>query len=161
MVLFKIYYVSDTDNWTDKEAAFFKQVQGAAYDAFSEKERSMTVDEWNNNGFMYVSKTEASTYLKRTVLSPSVIVFYRNSSKDEFKAAYFKGVGNVKAWKNAFLGIFNGVIDESKGNDSDSDNEKGSGDQDGNGTGGGGNGTGSRPCTLLDNSFGRHWIGRF
>ncbi len=161
MVLFKIYYVSATDNWTDKEEAFFTQVQGAAYDAFSQKERDMTMDEWNVNGFMFTNQTEASAYFKRQVPASSVVVLYRNSSKDEFKAAFLKGVGNVKAWKNAFLSIFNGTVAESKGNDSDSDNDKGSGDKDGNGTGGGGNGNGNRPCTFVDTFLADMGLGDF
>ena len=157
MILFRIYFVSVALDWTTKETTFFNQVKTAGDNAWLR-----AGFDTGENEVLGISAKAYERHYKQKVATPSVAVLYRNNENEPFKAAYLKGVGNVAAWKNAFYDIFTKVIiEQPKENDNNGDNEKGSGDQDGNGTGGGGNGTGSRPCTLLDNSFGRHWIGRF
>jgi hypothetical protein len=149
MVLFKIYYVSQSNNWTDKEEKFFSEVQSAAYNAFFSQKRNMTTDEWNVNGFLYLSKEEVKTVFQKDVLTPSVIVLYRGNANGQFKAAYLKGVGAPKAWQAAFQKIFDGVATETpeKGNGGDKDQAgKDKGYDDGNGGTGNDNGFPLRPC---------------
>lgn len=151
MVLFKIYYVSETAYITEAEQTFFTQVQGAAYDAFNAKERNMTAKEFANNAFLYISRAEAKILFYRDVLAPSVIVAYRSDSSGKFQAAYLKGVGKVKAWQDAFQKIFDGTATEQ-----DEKGKGGSKDQDGKGSAESGNGSGNwglpmRPCIpILD-----------
>jgi hypothetical protein len=161
MILFKIHYVSAKSQQTDSEARFFAQVQGAAYDAFIEAAPDVTSDEWNATAFMYTTAAEASNYLKRPVAAPSVVVYYRKSDKDQFKAAYLKGVGNVAAWKKAFLQLFNAAPKAEKGNENESEDSNGRGSGEGSGTGyGSGKGLGVRPCIpVLDDLFNKLGFG--
>lgn len=155
MVLFKIYYVSATDNLTDKEQTFFKDVQSAAYDAYAATATGMTTDEWNENAFLYVSKGEAEKFLNKTIGAPSVVVMYRASNQDQFKAAYLKGVGKPAAWTTAFKKIFELVpieVREKEGGenpDGTNPDANGKGNADGKG-GAGWFPFGSRECNVLD-----------
>jgi hypothetical protein len=161
MVLFKIYYVSAAKNNTEKEYKFFADVQGAAADAFEEARPDMTGDEWNANAFIYVSRAEAEQTLKRSIQAPSVVVYYRKNDKEQFRAAYLKGVGNVAAWKKTFLNIFNGAPKAESGKDDDDNNRNGRGSGTGSGSGyGSGKGLGVRPCIpVLDDVFNKLGFG--
>jgi hypothetical protein len=159
MILFKIHYVSEAEFLTEKEKTFVKQVQNAAWVAYNRTATGMTTDEWNANAFLYVTKAEAEKFLNKTVGTPSVVVLYRASEKEQFKGAYLKGVGAPAAWTAAFERIFNLVPIEQRrqegGDNPKGTNTGGDGHGTSNGAGGNGNGFGfglfgSRGCNVLD-----------
>jgi hypothetical protein len=155
MVLFKIFYVSNVSTLTNKEESFFKDVQQASYKAYSQTSTGMTIDEWNNSAFLYTTRIEAETYLNRSVGTPSVIVMYRASDKDEFKAAYLKGIGAPAAWTTAFTNIFNLVPLEIREREGDKDPNGTNPNHNGNGRSDGAGGSGwfpfgTRECGLMD-----------
>jgi hypothetical protein len=155
MVLFKIYYVQSGQTITDKEQTFFTEVQEAAYSAYAATTTGMTGDEWNLNSLLYTHKAEAEKYFNKTIATPSVVVQYRASDKEQFKAAYLKGVGKPAAWTAKFKQIFELVpieVRQREGGDNPDGTNK---EADGKGTssGKGGNGWlpfGSRECNVLD-----------